>query len=281
MPSAEQVTLWRTPGQDAIELLHATYVTHTFGRHAHDGFAIGVIERGAERFHYRGAEHVAPAGSLVLIDPDEPHDGEAVTSAGWTYRMLYPDAAVLSRIAAAIAGRENALPAFPAPVVHDPEAAAILVRAHRALECGHGRLQADTLLLDALALLVERHAAVHSTSRRQGIQYGAIGRARDYLHGHHAQDLSLEEIAAVAGLSPFHFVRAFRAAVGLPPHAYLLRLRLAHARTLLAGGRPAADAALEAGFADQSHLSRRFKRAYGYTPAQYGRASKNVQDAST
>lgn len=270
----EQATFWRAPGRDAIELLRATYVTHTFGRHAHDGFAIGVIERGAERFHYRGAQHIAAAGSLVLIDPDEPHDGEATTSAGWSYRMLYPDAAVLSRAAAAISGRESVPPTFPAPVVHDPEAAALLVRAHRALERGHGRLQADTLLLDALALLVERHAVVRPASHRQGNQYGAVGRARDYLHSHHARDLSLEELAAVAGLSPFHLVRAFRAAIGLPPHAYLLRLRLAHARTLLGRGVPAADAALAAGFADQSHLSRRFKRAYGYTPAQYTRASR-------
>ena len=89
------------------------------------------------------------------------------------------------------------------------------------------------------------------------------------MQAHFARDLSINELAACAGLSPFHFVRCFRRATGLPPHAWLTQLRLDHARALLGRGRSPADAAVAAGFYDQSHLIRHFKRTYGITPGQY------------
>ncbi|RMF65685.1 MAG: AraC family transcriptional regulator, partial [Cyanobacteria bacterium J069] len=87
----EQVKFWRDPRFGNLDLLHAHYVTHTFSRHAHETYAIGVILDGAEAFHYRGETHVAPAGSIVAIHPGELHTGHAAAADGWTYRMLYPD----------------------------------------------------------------------------------------------------------------------------------------------------------------------------------------------
>lgn len=104
--------------------------------------------------------------------------------------------------------------------------------------------------------------------------------AREFLEANAEQDVSLVRLAAVAGLSPFHLVRVFREAVGLPPHAYLDQVRVERAKGLLSAGLPIARAAAEAGFADQSHLTRRFKRLVGVTPGQYRAGSKNVQDPS-
>ncbi len=86
----------------------------------------------------------------------------------------------------------------------------------------------------------------------------------------------MDELAAVAGLSPYHFIRVFRRATGMPPHAWLMQYRARMARNLLGLAVPIADAACRAGFADQSHLNRVFKRLFGYTPGQY---SNSVQDA--
>src|SRR5579883_2616325 len=91
----EQVNFWRDPALRDLELLHAHYVTHTFAPHTHEEYAIGVIERGAERFMYRHTQHTAPAGSVVVINPGEVHTGEAVLASGWSYRMLYPAASLL------------------------------------------------------------------------------------------------------------------------------------------------------------------------------------------
>ncbi len=68
-PSKEKVKLWR-PGIAGLELMRATYITQRFPRHAHDGFAVGVIEDGALGFYYRGANVVAPAGAINLANPD-------------------------------------------------------------------------------------------------------------------------------------------------------------------------------------------------------------------
>src|SRR5437899_3299767 len=98
---------------------------------------------------------------------------------------------------------------------------------------------------------------------------GAVATAREHLEAHFAEDLSLAELAARAGVDRFHLLRAFRRALGLPPHLYQTQLRLRHAKQLMLAGEPPAMAAAAAGFADQSHLIRKFKAAYGVTPGQY------------
>ena len=76
----------------------------------------------------------------------------------------------------------------------------------------------------------------------------------------------------------FRLSRAFKAAFGIAPHAYLVQLRLARARQLLASGQPPARVAMTLGFADQSHMGRWFRRAYGLTPAHYRRRCSNLPD---
>src|SRR5512147_2082534 len=97
--------LWLAPQLEGVELLRAHYVTQTFARHAHEGFAVGVIESGALGFFYRGENVVAPAGAINLAIPDEPHTGHAALETGWTYRMFYLDAAMLRQAAAEISGK--------------------------------------------------------------------------------------------------------------------------------------------------------------------------------
>ncbi|MDY6953262.1 MAG: AraC family transcriptional regulator, partial [Thermodesulfobacteriota bacterium] len=103
-----------------------------------------------------------------------------------------------------------------------------------------------------------------------------VKRAREYMEAHFHEDISLHQLASLAHLSPFHFVRVFRKELGLPPHAYLTQVRVNRAKALLAKGSKIADTAFDTGFADQSHLTRHFKRITGVTPGQY---RKIVQDA--
>ncbi len=103
-------------------------------------------------------------------------------------------------------------------------------------------------------------------------------RARDYLHAHVDRDIGLDDLAAVCGVDRFRLSRAFKSAFGLAPHAYLIQLRLAKARQQLARGDSPAAVACALGFADQSHLGRWFRRAYGMTPAAYRRGRTNVPE---
>jgi AraC-like DNA-binding protein len=97
----------------------------------------------------------------------------------------------------------------------------------------------------------------------------SVERARAYLQSHPTQAITLPEVGAVAGVTISHLVRSFSRRVGLPPKSYHAQVRLAHARRLLAEGKSATWVAYECGFADQSHLSRRFKECHGVTPGTF------------
>lgn len=267
---SEQARYWHDPQFGGLELLSARYVRHRFLPHAHQTYALGVIEAGAEGYRYRGARVVAPAGSVVVIAPDELHTGEAAHSGGWTYRMLYPAAHWLEEAHAAQGGR--GLPGFRSSVLHDPQLAALLRRAHASFAGPASALARETVLRSALAALVARHADARPVGHRPPV--ASVRAARDLLDAEPARNLTLSALAAQVGLSPHHLARAFRAAYGVPPHAYQLGARVRLARDLLVAGQPAVQAALAAGFADQAHLTRTFKRVVGVTPGVYQRARR-------
>ncbi len=267
----ETVKFWQARDLERLELLRATYVTHSFARYAHDGFAIGVIEAGAEQFYYRGSTHIAPSGAIIVINPGETHTGQAAARSGWAYRMLYPDTTLLRRVASGVAGYSQGIPHFPSPVIHDNQLSAALRRLHLTLETSPSALERQSRLLATLALLVTRYAdspRVEQVVRRE--QTG-VRRVRQYLDAYYGENVSLDDLARLAGLSPFHLSRVFAREVGLPPHTYLTGVRVDHAKRLLLAGHPAAAAARETGFVDQSHLTRHFKRIVGVTPGQYMR----------
>lgn len=275
----EQVKFWREPRFSNLELLHARYITHSFCRHIHETFAIGIIQQGAEEFAYRGETHVAPAGSIALINPGEAHTGHAANETGWTYRMLYPDVSILQQVASDALQAPSPIPYFSSPVVQDTQLARLILRLHIALE-GTFRLEQDSRLLWTLTQLITRHADFHLNPKPVGKESRSIKQVRDYLNVHYAENVSLNQLAAVANLSPFYLTRTFRDQVGLPPHGYLNQVRLNHAKRLLCQEWSVTQVAQETGFADQSHLTRQFKRMVGITPGQYQlkRKSKNIQD---
>jgi len=266
----EKAKFWRDAQLKNLELLRATYVTHTFAPHFHEGFAIGVIQAGVETFSYRKKQYFSAPGALVLINPGEIHTGEAAVAEGWTYRMLYPDAAILQQAASEVAGPQRDVPFFPAPVVYDAPMAQLMLKLHLALEDEAASvLERESLLLWTLGQLIVRHADDRPASQRVQVERAAVQAARDYLDAHYAGDVSLDTLAAQVNLSPFYLLRVFKQEMGLSPHAYLTQMRIWRARKLLLAGFPIADVAAQTGFADQSHLTRRFKRIVGVTPGQY------------
>jgi AraC-like DNA-binding protein len=269
---AEAVKYWQESEINGLELMRATYITQCFPRHAHDGFAVGVIEAGALGFFYRGANVVAPPGTINLANPDEPHTGQAAADGGWTYRMYYMPCDLLQRAADQVGADRAGFPFFQNGVIQDPPLAACLRRLHADLESGLvGRMEAQSRFLDAMVRLIQRHADAPPRFRAAGRETRPVARARDYLEACFADALSIDKLAAVAGLSPYHFIRVFGCQTGMPPHAYLTQVRVRRARDLLRQGLAVADAAQAVGFFDQSHLTRHFKRRVGITPGKYRR----------
>ncbi|MBF8194081.1 AraC family transcriptional regulator [Nonomuraea sp. K274] len=267
----EQTRFWRHPAVPETDLLKARYVTHRFSRHVHDGYALGVIVHGVEEFDYRGTLHRAGTGELVLVNPESVHTGQAGTPGGWAYRMLYPSIDALAGIAAEL-GAPYATPHFPEQVVRDDHVAALLARAHRAAERGDA-LAASTLSRTLFARLLTRHAAPRPDPVLPPEGRQAVRAAVDLLHESLLDPPTLDALAGAVGARPFALLRAFKAATGLPPHAYLTSLRVRQARRLLQSGVRPARVAAEVGFTDQAHLNRHFKRIVGVPPAAYQRAA--------
>lgn len=270
MASSEQTRFWRIPELEEAELLNARFYTHAYSRHVHDRYALGVITAGREAFHLRGSLHTAGVGQVVLVNPDEPHDGMAASlEEGWGYRMVYLDPAVLQAIHVE-AGREG-LPYFPQAVIDDPALAAGLTRLHHDLEAGScDPLEAEARFLPLLELLVRRHAAFSGVQKPIGSgARGKLRRVRELLDGRYTDTLRLAELAEEAGMTPLTLLRRFRSEVGLPPYAYLQQRRLLAAADQLRQGEAPASVAQACGFADQAHLTRQFKRQYGVTPAAF------------
>jgi AraC-like DNA-binding protein len=263
---------WAEFGQaGGVELLHAHYVRHVYERHSHDAYAIGVTESGVQRFTCRGAAHASTTGTVMAFNPDDPHDGRAADDDGFTYRMLYIPPAVVRGVLSDAAERPAALPLFARPLLQDEQLAALVSAAHRA--CAEGPALARDERLQAMVLRLAAHAPPRLLGDARGDR-AAVRRARDYLHAAFAEDVTLDALAGVAQMSRFHLSRLFARVHGLPPHAYLLQLRLGHAKRMLAAGEAAAEVAAAVGFVDQSHLTRRFKGAFGVTPGQYARAAR-------
>jgi len=266
--SGESIRFWHTAPLAGVELLSARYIEQRFVPHVHDGFVIGMIMAGAQRYRYRGAEHLAGSGTLVVINPDELHTGHKGTEDGWLYRAFYPDNGQILGLLAELELPSRSLPAFGATLYRDPDLVSGFCQLHRLLESPASALQQQTLWRETMLSLLQRHAAV-ATPGQPGREHRAIARAKELLHAQLAAPPSLEALAAAVNLSPFHFARVFRHATGMPPHTWLMQQRIAQARALLREGCLPLAVATQLGFADQSHLSRQFKKVYGVGPGAY------------
>ena len=265
------VSYWRSADQP-LEAMHAHFRDHVYHRHSHETYSFGVTESGAQAFTCRGGRHVSTAGLVMAFNPDDPHDGHAATGDGFTYHMIHIGPALLAGTLADITGRESGLPLFPLPVLRDAALGAGLRRLYAALTQPVAPLAVSEQLSWVIAL-ASRNAASPDRARpaplRAEDSAAAAERIRVLLHDCYAERLTGDDVAAAAGRSRFAGYRAFYSRYGLSPSEYQRGLRLRAARRALARGRAAADVAAAAGFADQAHLTRWFRRCYGITPGAY------------
>ena len=264
MPATPDPTVHQlAPGVLATRLDSA----QAFPRHAHDTYGIGRIRRGAQRSWSAAGWVEAGVGDLLMVNPGEVHDGMPLDSAGRRWNMLYLAPSLVEAAAAETLPAGSPLPMWR-PVARDAIVARAFERWHARLSAREGALACDEAQAALLAALLLRQAQVAPAR----LASPSISRARQRLDDDPATDPGLAALADDAGLSRFQLLRAFARELGMTPHAYLVQRRLALARGLLDAGHGIAQAAVAAGFADQAHLTRAFRRSLGYTPAVYANA---------
>ena len=259
--SHESAEFRRSPLHPGVELYRAHIVRHAFQPHSHDAFGFGAIESGVERFRYLGAEHLAPPDSIVLMNPDELHTGRAETEDGWRYRMIYIDPQVVDDVA----GERGWW--FDGAVRNDARSARRVTQLLDGLWQAREPLAFDSLLFSLLAEL-RKYARVPRATTERKLRFDNVV---DYLRAHLSRRLALDELATVAGLSPFYFLRCFQKQYHVTPQQMLMAVRLLEAKRLLASGETPSQVAAATGLADQAHLTHAFAQRYGVTPARYQR----------
>lgn len=258
---------------EGVELLRAWFRGHAFARHRHDTYAIGVTEAGVQVFDYRGRVERSTPGQVVVLHPDEAHDGRAGDDGGFGYRIVYVEPARIAAAVRAIRGHAAPLPFAREPVSRSPTLARAVTAAFRSAP--------EPLALDALVLrlaegLIERDPEGRPAGPPRRLDHAALDRARAFLDARRDAIVRSAELEALTGLSRYELARQFRARYGTSPYRYSLMRRLDFARGGLRGGTPLADLALSAGFADQAHFTRMFRSAYGVTPGRYARLRAGV-----
>jgi AraC-like DNA-binding protein len=274
----EAIKVWRPGDMSGLELRRGYSVARPVPRHWHEEYQFCFIHSGPGELKYRGKDLPTPPASLFIVHPGEVHANRCYEGSACSYRTIFVDPALMRQAAIEVYGREAGLPFFPTAVVFDEDLLAQYVNLHAALEQPSSSLARQGLLLELLTGLILRFAEQRSTLRAFGLERQAVKRACDYLNEHFAENISLDQLAGLANLSPFHFSRVFSQQFGMPPHAFQTQLRVLRAKALLRQGWTIARAASETGFADQSHFTRHFKRLVVVTPGQYLQNSKNVQD---
>lgn len=254
---------------EGITLMDAHFLDHAFERHSHETYSIGLTHSGVQTFHSGGELHASLPGDLILFNPDQAHDGQRGGPEGFGYSILYVPADVVALCADGTAGLE--LPRyFSRPVVRDAAAARRLAGAIAALGQPRESLRAEELTRDVLAAILARHGE-RGARRLDPAPAGAsrMARVREYLHAHYDEDVTVQQLADIAGLSRAHLTAAFARHFGVPPHVYLNDVRVRQAQAAMLAGQPLAEVAVACGFSDQSHMSRRFKGAVGTSPADW------------
>lgn len=277
MPAeTEFARLWQSslPG---VELFNAQFYHHTFAKHMHEAYTIGFTHLGLGGFFYRGDHHYACPGSFKLIHPGEVHTGQVQAEAGWGFRNLYISVPKMQQILAQL--ECPGLPFFAIALQTSTDAVgqAMFGRLFVALSQPTLQLERDSLLLELMAYLIDRYGDRQRRWRRPEPKSSALAQVQTYLETHYAENISIDTLAQLVGLSPYYLIRSFRQQLGLPPHSYQRHWQLVQAKRSLHTDQSIADIAIAHGFYDQSHLNRAFKQTFGVTPGQY-RQGNFVQD---
>lgn len=278
MPSPNWIDL-KQDALSGIETMRAHFEGHAYDPHWHDSYLVGVTEQGVQQFNCRRQKHVSTPGRVFMLEPGDIHDGDAPHAEGFTYRTLYLDPQWLERELRSLFEQTPASTqlSFAATLADDARLATATANAFQTLHDEEIRIVRQTAL-DTLLSSLTSHLHWRTRITPDPRLPLVAQRARDYLHSHMAQDIGLDDLARETGVDRFRLTRAFKAAFGIAPHAYLIQLRLAKARQLLARGELPVAVAAALGFADQSHLGRWFQRAYRMTPADYRRRCSNLPD---
>lgn len=264
------------PDFPGIARIEARFSGHAYDPHRHDCYAIGCTLEGVQSFDYRGERSDSLPGHVMVLHPDELHNGRAGAEGGFRYRMIYIQPHLIHQAL----GQKAPLPFVPWAVTGDRRLRGAVTAALAELDGSLEELEADQIIANLAHAL-----HLNDPSARQPfggtVARRAVEDARAYLDANYDRTVSSAELERISGLDRYRLARHFRACLATSPYRYLTQRRLEQARGLLNEDLALADVATASGFADQSHMTRQFRRAYGLTPGHWRRLCLSSEPQSS
>jgi AraC-like DNA-binding protein len=263
---------WVKRAAGETERIEACFSGLAYAPHSHDTYTLALTTAGVQSFNYRGELRHSLPGEVVILHPDETHDGQAGTDSPFAYRAISINPVDVQNILHGVS-----LPFLQGGVTRDPRfsqiATKLLAEFDRPLETLE---QQDLIFAFTSCLQLITCNSVQQTKAN----YHAIKRVREYIDDVIAIDscmpidVSLDELAAISHYSKWQVTRDFRSLYGTKPYRYVTLKRLQKAKALIERGLPLVQVAISSGFADQSHLTRHFKTCFGTTPKVWAKLNQ-------
>lgn len=274
MPALHSPIFWRDSRMPHVELRKVADGREVcYALHSHTHWSLGAITGGQSTFIYRDDQYHVHQGALVLMNPEAAHACNPIDNQPWAYLMLYVDLDWLTRL-------RHDLGLLDEPKWQDIATAVVTDKTLYDRYCAmtHCLLDGARELLDKQTEVIEYLSTLMQVLSGQPIAFRppAPDRLQElaaHMDKQCTAELSLDELCAHSGYSPGHLIRAFKQHFGMTPHAWLINRRIQYSQRQLKTGVALADVALDAGFADQAHFQRTFKRLVAATPKQYQQGS--------
>ena len=260
------VRFFSLPNVKHLQVVRGSGVTHDFPRHVHSSLCMGIVDRGERAISHGRKSTVVSAGGLFVVNPGESHTCRTREN---SYRILCAGTDLVQSVTQQMSEKAAGLPHFDTVLLSDKGLVRQINRFFWLIDQGTAAAELESCFIALLSRLILKHSQRLPVPGRIDSCRREVKRAREFIEANYSRNLSLEQLAQAACLSPFHFQRVFRRYLGVSPHEYLIQFRIRKAKEYLREGAPLTQVALDTGFVDQSHFTRHFKRAVGVPPGRY------------
>lgn len=268
---------WADASVPIVEMRFTSRSAESYKAHNHQEFCVGAVTEGVAMTTLRGDTYAISPGFLVLIPPGVVHSCNPMQGGRRSYIMAYFDVRWCVSLQEALFGkklrREGKLLLPNTTLLESRELYQSLIELATLLPSDALSLEKTEKLTQFATDLFVRTCDLDVHVSGTG-HNGIIEEVKSYLEQRADLNITLEELSTRFRCNPYHLLRSFKKAVGLPPHAYMLNARIERAKRLLSAGVAVAAVAAETGFADQSHFHKTFRRILAATPRQYQKRSR-------
>ncbi|MBC2459632.1 AraC family ligand binding domain-containing protein [Clostridium beijerinckii] len=251
----------------SIEAYNFKGIMQKFPNHFHDYYVIGFIENGKRYLSCKNKQYIIETGDLIVFNPGDIHTCEQIDDRTLDYRCINVKKDVMKKITFEITGKEY-LPNFMEFVLFRNELTSSLKELHLMIMEEEKNLKKEELFLFIMEQLIREYSNPVSEMTIQEAS-AEIKTVCDYLENNYMENITLNQLSNLTGLSKYYLLHSFTKQKGISPYNYLQTIRIGKAKKMLEQGVAPIDVAFKTGFTDQSHFTNFFKKLIGLTPKQY------------